>query len=280
MVNRRRKPQVNRLQVILKYLTRALLAALVGAVSVGLIWGSREAYLRLDTPVRVITVEGKFERISRAELQRVAKPYVTGGIISLDLVQLRDELQRHPWISAARVSRRWPDQVRIYVEEEVPIARWNDRGFLNSRGQLMEVEDNSDLVALPQLSGLPGREREVMTRYREVAELIQPSNLGIAAMSMDGRGVIRVRLREGMELRLGKGNITEKVRRMLVVWNSGLAAERHRIKALDLRYTNGIAVSWRDGESDLANTERAVRGTEQLNRFSGWAERVMRTING
>lgn len=245
----RRKAAPRNGKAVLKNLGRLLAVVLLAGVLAGMVWGARQFYQWLDAPVQVIAVEGKFQRISQRELQQLVEPLVRGGIVSLDLVAVRDELQHHPWVSDAWVSRQWPDGVRIFVEEEVPIARWNNRGFLNSRGQLMDVGDNSDLTGLPQLAGPEGSEQQVMTRYREMAELLQPVDLGIAEMAMDQRGVLQMQLRDGFEVRLGKGNVLAKVRRMLVVWNAGLAAQRERIAALDLRYTNGVAVSWR---SDLA----------------------------
>lgn len=247
-----RKDSAGRGRAVLAQLLRGGMVVAIVALAVGLAWGAQALYRQLDAPVQVIAIEGKFERISRPELQALVAPLVTGGTVSLDLNVVRDELQRHPWISEAQVSRRWPDGVAIFVTEETPIARWNDRGFLNSRGELMEIKNNSRLVNLPQLFGPDGAEQEVMTRYRKVVELIQPHGMGIAVMATDARGALEVQLQSGLALRLGKDNALEKIRRMLVAWNAGLAARREQIKALDLRYANGLAVSWQEGRGGSA----------------------------
>jgi cell division protein FtsQ len=49
---------------------------------------------------------------------------------------------------------------------------------------------------------------------------------------------------------LGRDQIVEKIRRLVVVWRSGLDIQLNNIATIDLRYPNGLAVSWRD--QDLA----------------------------
>jgi len=47
---------------------------------------------------------------------------------------------------------------------------------------------------------------------------------------------------------LGREQIVEKIRRFVVVWRSGLEQHMDKISSIDLRYPNGIAVSWKDRE--------------------------------
>lgn len=47
----------------------------------------------------------------------------------MNLNQLRQELQSHPWIHQVSVRREWPSTLKVEVVEEVPIARWESRGF-------------------------------------------------------------------------------------------------------------------------------------------------------
>jgi cell division protein FtsQ len=55
---------------------------------------------------------------------------------------------------------------------------------------------------------------------------------------------------------LGRDEIAEKIRRLVIVWQSGLSLQSDNIKTIDLRYPNGLAVSWK--ESALADSKDQV----------------------
>jgi cell division septal protein FtsQ len=43
--------------------------------------------------------------------------------------------------------------------------------------------------------------------------------------------------------------VGEKIRRLVVVWETDLSQQSNKIKTIDLRYPNGLAVSWQDRKS-------------------------------
>ncbi|MEH6468811.1 MAG: cell division protein FtsQ/DivIB [Porticoccus sp.] len=228
----------------LRWLTHSLsLLALVGIV-VGLLWGGDRLFQKLDVPIGVIGVKGQFTYVDQGDVQAMVEPLISGGILSLNLAKIRHQLELHPWIEQVAVSREWPGGLVITVVEEVPIARWGDSGFLNSRGEMREIGENSDLVHLPLLQGEAHTERSLMKAYREVAQLLQPSSLKIVALRRDVRGAWWLSLENGLELVVGRGQVMEKMRRFLVVWELALKTQAERITRVDIRYDNGVAVRW------------------------------------
>ncbi|MEH6466313.1 MAG: cell division protein FtsQ/DivIB [Porticoccus sp.] len=228
----------------LRWLTRSLsLLALVGIVA-GLLWGGDRLFQKLDVPIGVIGVKGQFTYVDQGDVQAMVEPLISGGILSLNLAKIRHQLELHPWIEQVAVSREWPGGLVITVVEEVPIARWGDSGFLNSRGEMREIGDSSDLVHLPLLQGEVHTERSLMKAYREVAQLLQPSSLKIVALRRDVRGAWWLSLENGLELVVGRGQVMEKMRRFLVVWELALKTQAERITRVDIRYDNGVAVRW------------------------------------
>jgi cell division protein FtsQ len=59
-------------------------------------------------------------------------------------------------------------------------------------------------------------------------------------------GAWQVKTASGVRIVLGRDQIIEKIRRLVVVWGSGLDIQLNNIATIDLRYPNGLAVSWRD----------------------------------
>ena len=228
----------------LRWLTRSLSMMALVSILVGLLWGGDQLFQKLDVPIGVIAVKGQFTHVDQGDVQVMVEPLINGGILSLSLGSIRHQLELHPWIDQAVVSRLWPGGLVIKVVEEVPIARWGDSGFLNSRGEMLEIEDNSILVHLPLLQGEVHTERSLMKAYREVAQLLQPSDLKIVSLRRDVRGAWRLSLENGLELVIGRGQVLEKMRRFLVVWELALKTQVERIARVDIRYDNGVAVQW------------------------------------
>ncbi|MEZ5530258.1 MAG: cell division protein FtsQ/DivIB [Porticoccaceae bacterium] len=237
---KQRTPLRERLGWLRQAGTLMLVAMLLSASG----WGLEKIYQRLNVAIGVIAVNGEFTQVEQVDVQQMVEPLVTGGFLSLDLQKIRRELELHPWIQQAKVSRRWPDSLVITVTEEVPIARWGSSGFLNARGERKEIGDNVRLAFLPMLLGGDQSERQLMKSYREMVQLLQPSGLRVAALKRDDRGAWWLKLDNGLELVIGRDHVMEKMRRFLVVWESELKSKVEQVAKVDIRYDNGVAVEW------------------------------------
>jgi cell division protein FtsQ len=100
-------------------------------------------------------------------------------------------LESHPWIERAFVRRRWPSGIEVKVIEEVPVARWGDKNFLNSKGEILDL-NNRNLSSLPLLTGVEDSERLIMNTYREIVLLLRPADLKITELSYNNQGVWRL----------------------------------------------------------------------------------------
>ena len=249
---------MDRLLSAWRLLTRVVLVSLALTVVAGGMGGLVMLYQWLDRPIAVIAVEGEFQYIRQGELEKLVEPSIEGGIVSLDLGEIAARLEVNPWIKTATVSRQWPDGVLIRVEEEVPIARWGKQGFLNSRGQILNVDDNSGLQNLPLLEGAEGEAFMVMRRYRELAGLLSQQQLKIQRMTVDRLSFWTVRLVDGPELVMGSEQLIEKTQRFLQVRNAMLPEQIARMERVDLRYDNGLAVQWHPAGDELASVKHTL----------------------
>jgi cell division protein FtsQ len=93
----------------------------------------------------------------------------------------------------------------------------------------------------------------MIKQYRIVSELLVPTRLKLAELQRDSVGAWQVNTVDGIKLVLGREQIVEKIRRFVIVWRSGLELKMDNISLIDLRYPNGIAVSWKD--DDLAKIQ-------------------------
>jgi cell division protein FtsQ len=224
---------------------RAALAVPVVALCLyGFVQG---AQLVLDQPVRNLVIEGTFQRVTPIQVEAAIAGGPDAGFLTIDLSAVRARVESLDWVDRANVGRQWPDTLIVRVTEHQAAARWGETGLLNVRGELFTEHSQHAFPELPSLAGPPGTEGDVVRRYLAVRGKLAEADLTLESLTLDERGAWRLVLGGGQEIRLGRRDIDERLYRFFDVVAPALAAELKQVEYVDLRYTNGFAVGWRDG---------------------------------
>lgn len=212
--------------------------------------GVYELYNRLQPlahqPISVINVEGDLQYIDRDSVQNTIAPYLEASLVSIDLDALRADLLEMPWVAGATVTRVWPDQLVINLDEHLPVARWGASDLLNNAGRAFTPAQIDSFQGLPQLNGPERAKSRVMQTYQQFNRLLRPYGHEVARLEMRDRGSWFLTTRSGMEMLLGRNDVVEKMQRFLTIDKLMLADRRELIARVDLRYSNGMAVAWRE----------------------------------
>ncbi len=202
-------------------------------------------------PVASVAVEGEFRHVSQERVMEVISTAIDRDFLQLDLARLKHTLEAEPWIESASLARRWPDVLQVRIVEERPIARWGDSGFLNQRGEIIDAQQVGDLAGLPWLQHDAGDSVAVMRRYLELSQMFRSRGLSITELHSDSKDAWRLTLNNGVEVNVGRGNMREKMGRLLLVHDRYLVEYLDEVEAIDIRYRNGVAVRWRNDEDVL-----------------------------
>lgn len=221
-------------------MTLVLVAASGVVIAAGVV-----LFQHLDAPLRVVAVDGEIRHLRRAEIEDLVSRHIDGGFLTLDMQGLRDQLELHPWIAAARARREWPNALHLHLVEEAPVARWGDHEFLNGRGQVLPGVADNDFTNLPQLMGPDGQQAQMMADLQRFAARLAPDGLRIDRLERSATGV-QLRLAGAIDLILGREQVDARLERFLVVWRGALMARRGALASADARYDNGVAVRWRE----------------------------------
>jgi cell division protein FtsQ len=203
--------------------------------------------LALDQPVRVVAVEGPFQRVSAVQVEKAVTASIRGGFLSVDLERVRQAVQTIPWVDHASVQRSWPAGLKVIVEEQVAAARWGDSGLLNVRGELFMTDARHVPPELPRLDGPPGTEPEVAERYLAIQGRLVEAGMRLSALRLDERGAWEIDLANGVTVKLGRRQLDERLDRFLEAAVPLVTERATDIRYVDLRYTNGFAVGWKTG---------------------------------
>ncbi|MEX1196669.1 MAG: cell division protein FtsQ/DivIB [Pseudohongiellaceae bacterium] len=208
----------------------------------------------LDRPFRSARIDTPLSRLREDEIRAVLAGHLDHGFFSLDVEMLKQELQRHPWISRASVRRVWPDGLSVSVYEHRPIARWGDEGLINLQGEIFGVGDLRDTASLPRLDGPSDSPGEVMRQYQQFSQMLQPAGLRISELTLAPRGGWHLALETGTEINVGRDALAERLQRFLALYQQEWQHDDRPLQSVDLRYNSGLAVRFGEpaGESVAA----------------------------
>jgi len=223
----------------------------------------------LDRPIRSLTIEGPFQRVSALQVEESIADALSEGFLSANLSEIQQLIVALPWIDQANVVRRWPSRLEISVTEQVPAACWGESGLLNTRGELFVSNARHIPAELPRLSGPSDRSAEIAKRYLAVREQLIPFGLGLRQVHMDARGAWEMTLQNGVVIRFGRRQVNQRTDLFLDVVAKIITNRAAEIDYVDMRYSNGFTIGWKNGPQTPAKNAKkedremmALRGAD------------------
>src|SRR5688572_2476266 len=221
---------------------RPALGVLALMIGLGVMaWG---LVVSFDRPIGKVEVGGQFQRVAPLQIEEVVAPFRGSGFLSVDLDALRGALETIPWVDRARVERKWPNGVRVFITEHVAAARWGESGLMNTRGELFLNDARHIPQELPQLVGPAGTEAQVAKLYLETYPRLLGVGMQLSRVELDARGAWQLTLGNNVNVRLGRQDVPARLERFITVASPVVAARSAEVNYVDLRYSNGFSVGW------------------------------------
>ncbi len=194
-------------------------------------------------PFKTLQVVTHAKYIKSGVLQRLVQENLTGGFFDFDERAVRAALLTNPWVKSVGMRRVFPSTLVLNVEEYQPVAFWQDGWVLTSSGALITASRPPEL-SLPYLSGPEGSVAEVYKEYLSLSRIVAPLHLFIASIMLTDRHAWYLKLSSGTEVVLGREEVLSRFGRFVSVYPKIMARHSGFIRRVDLRYGNGLAVSW------------------------------------
>lgn len=228
----------------------AALVFLAGAVRATQSWLARSS-------VAAVQVEGDLHHVDKRAIAARLAPVVKGNYFTVDLVAVHDAVSSSEWVDEVRVSRRWPDGVRIHIREKQPVARWGQAGLISSRGELFAPVVAEGMEGLPVLFGPATKSVHVMEQYRAMNTILRGLGMTIVELELTERMSWFLRLDNGIRLVIDQVDTIEKLQRFAYLYDRQLKPDADNIASIDLRYRNGVSVGWKV-QKNMKNSTTSV----------------------
>lgn len=234
------------------------LAALLALLSLGFLFGYQyllaSPYLKLER----IEVRGVSEEL-KEELVKMADVKPGAGLLALNLNALQQRMERHPWIKAVRLERRFPHSLLIEADEQVPmaVAVMDKLYYVNREGEIFKELNDSESADFPLITGVsredPFAREKVLCAFRVMKTLASEEG----AWSLKGLSEVHVARRQnvslyfdglGAEVKLTESGVSDRFDELKrIVRDLRRSGRIQQVTAIDLNYPDGAVVSFREG---------------------------------
>lgn len=243
------------------------LAVLVAGVLV-LLGSALGARAMLNDPenltINQIDIQGERKFIKDKELAAVIEKYAHTNLYLLDVDALEADLETLPWVRDVTLHKAWLRQLIIEVEEQRPVAFWGHERLMNQYGELFVAEFPAMKGVFPTLYSPEDKGREMGERYIQVKGWLKDLPLEVAELSEDESGAWRMKIRGGPEILIGSEDQQRRLERFRVGFQQELASKLVNVKRVDLRYTNGFAVEWKQSPVGSRDASGGVAGVSDV----------------
>ena len=203
------------------------------------------------------------EPLHYGEVSEIIRNHQQRDLMHMDIAVLAEEMQQLDWIAKASVYKRWPDTVEMDLVERVPVVRWGEKAFLDADGAVFTIPDNDKLRHLFTVHGPDGYEKQVLGYYQLIAPWLSKQRIAIQELYLDQRLVWHARLENGLDVILGRDQLNERLKKLIVVNDKVIEPYARYIDGIDLRYHDGFSVRWKAGVKPVTAEKNPERGGEK-----------------
>lgn len=260
-LNKARRPQCtrkvtkkealsNRFTVSVKPLLWILLLALPLVIVFG---GYKWIQNPKNLTIKSVEVTGDFTILDKKQLKPLIEFYTKTNLFLLDVKNLEKEIEDNPWVHSAALTHVWPDKLIVKIYEQKPVAHWGKTQMLAENGEIIKASMEKQKGELPLLysPNVNGRNmgRNMATGFLQIRKMMKGFPIKLVEFKQDARGSWRIKLENGMTLKIGREHQAKRLKRFMVAYEESLNEVLDTISVVDLRYTNGFAVKWKKGLS-------------------------------
>ncbi len=198
-----------------------------------------------SVPVTSIVVSGEMKYTDKEEVESVVENIGMGNFFKVDVNEVQGAVNTLPWVYSVAVRKQWPNELKVYVVDQRPIAHWNGDSYINVYGEVFQVGSAHKSLNLPEFFGPEGTEDLAIENYINLNQLLSFGGFNISELVLSERYAWQLTLQSGVRLNLGRENRVERIQRFMDAYPNIELKDDTQIDYVDLRYDTGFAVGFK-----------------------------------
>ena len=232
---------------------------LAGLIVISLLFLSVYQYL-LTSPylkIKQVKVAGVDEGMKRAIL-KISQLSTDSGLLAINMDELKQRIEKHPWIRWVKVQKSFPHTLTIQAEKEKPwaVVVLGELYYMNRWGKIFKKINQTEDTDFPVITGVSktGPDREVKLELearvlntleaekgplalKELSEVHVKKNGNVSLYFRSLPAVVKLK---GTEL----GTKMDDLKKIVLHLNR--AGHIHTVREININYRDGVVVSFKN----------------------------------
>lgn len=208
------------------------------------------------------------EQLTPLQQQKVAQFLGTQADVNLLQANLQtyvDKAKQLDWIDHVSIRRDWQQGLVVKITPRQPIARFGSQKFVDASGAVFTPADSQQLQQSNwmRIQGNPQDTVAMMQQIKQIGDWYLPLGLTIHEVIQTPRMTWFYRFDNGLHILVDRENSSEKLYRLSQLLQHQLRPQLDNIQKVDLRYKNGMAITWREPEQVKTMLQSITTGQTQ-----------------
>ncbi len=210
-------------------------------------------------PVTSLVITGEMPFTIRQDILSAVESIDLGNFFQVDVNEVQQQISQLAWVYSVSVRKHWPNELKIYVVDQLPVAQWNGDFLINNEGKTFQADVSRIKTKLPQFYGPEGTELLALENFTNLNGLLKFSDLSIDELVLSERFSWQLTLNDGVMLNLGREDRVQRIQRFMDVYPiiKNKKEDNQQVNYIDLRYDTGVAVGWKVEEKAEATKLKA-----------------------
>jgi len=196
--------------------------------------------------IKNISIESIIININKDDVFEKSKNYLDSkSFFNFKINILKKEIEEVPWVKSADIRRVYPGEIKIYIEEHIPIAIWNNESYMNNIGDIFFIHDIKK--NLPIISSNQSGNKIMFEYFSLLLKYISDENFDIKIKKIEENDIrsLSAYLSSGIIVKFGSKDIRNKIHTFIKVYKTLNTSDLEKIRYIDMRYSNGFSIGWK-----------------------------------